>query len=121
MIIALDPIATNTETMHLEVKISATLNVASEQAKRLLTRYLMDEVSIFVTPQTPLLVIANENEIYWRFSLALVMGKQGFFGLVGQVDVNALSGELMLNEKLLEEIRTNAQRLVGHTTLPTVN
>ena len=121
MIIALDPIATNSETMRLEVNISTTLNVTSEQAKRKLTRYFMDNVSMFITPQSPLLVIVNENEIFWRFPLALAMGQQGFLGTVGLVDVDALSGELVLFEDLLEEIKTNAQRLVSHTALSAIH
>jgi hypothetical protein len=121
MIIALDPITANNETMHLQVNISTTLNITAEQARRKLTRYFMDEVSMFITPQSPLLVIVNENQIFWRFPLALVMGKQGLLGLVGQVDVSALSGELILNVKLLEEIKTNAQRLVSHTSLPAIS
>jgi hypothetical protein len=121
MIIALDPITANNETMHLQVNISTTLNITAEQARRKLTRYFMDEVSMFITPQSPLLVIVNENQIFWRFPLALVMGKQGLLGLVGQVDVSALSGELILNVKLLEEIKTNAQRLVSHTPLPAIS
>jgi hypothetical protein len=121
MIIALDPITANNETMHLQVNISTTLNITAEQARRKLTRFFMDEVSMFITPQSPLLVIVNENQIFWRFPLALVMGKQGLLGLVGQVDVSALSGELILNVKLLEEIKTNAQRLVSHTSLPAIS
>jgi hypothetical protein len=121
MIIALDPITANNETMRLQVNISTTLNITAEQARRKLTRYFMDEVSMFITPQSPLLVIVNENQIFWRFPLALVMGKQGLLGLVGQVDVSALSGELILNVKLLEEIKTNAQRLVSHTSLPAIS
>jgi hypothetical protein len=121
MIIALDPITANNETMRLQVNISTTLNITAEQARRKLTRYFMDEVSMFITPQSPLLVIVNENQIFWRFPLALVMGKQGLLGLVGQVDVSALSGEFILNVKLLEEIKTNAQRLVSHTSLPAIS
>ena len=120
MIIALNPTTANSKTMRLEVNISTTLNVTSEQAKRKLTRYFMDKVSMFITPQPPLLVIVNENEIFWRFPVALAMGQQGFLGIVGQVDVDALNGELMLFDDLLEEIKTNAQRLVSHTALSAI-
>jgi hypothetical protein len=121
MVIAFTPSTHDEENLRLEVNISTTLGITAGQAKRKLTRYLMDHLSLFITPATPLLVVVNTEKILWRFPLVLAMGHRGQLGRVGEVDVDAHSGEILLDDTLLEEIKANAQRLAKGAALPAVN
>lgn len=102
--------------LQLEVKISAKLGITAEQAKRKLTRFFMDEVSLFISPQAPLLVLTDQEAIFWRFPIVFSMGKHGQLGQVGEIDVDARSGALLLDEAILEKIKTNARILARGAT-----
>ena len=130
MVIALTPpnqesssafVSLDQEKLQLEIKLSVTLGVTAEQAKRKLTRFLIDEVNLFIHPEAPLLVVTDQNTIFWRFPLIFSMGHRGKLGQVGEVDVDAQTGELLLNDTLLEEIKAHARFLAQHTALPTNN
>lgn len=121
MVIAFTPSTQDEENLQLEVNISTTLGITAGQAKRKLTRYFMDNVSLFITPQSPLLVVVNPEKISWRFPVFFAMGHHGRLGQVGEVDVDAHSGEILLNDVLLEEIKANAQRLAKGAALPAID
>ena len=127
MVVALTQRADNScvvldkDKLQLEVKLSVTLGITAEQAKRKLTRFLMDEVSLLINPQSPLLVVVDQNTIFWRFPLIFSMGPRGRLGQVGEVDVDALTGELLLDEKQLTEIKTHARLLAQSPALSTNN
>jgi hypothetical protein len=109
-----------TEDLQLEVNISTTLGITAEQARRKVTRFLMDNVSMFLSPQEPMLVVTALEQIHWRFPISLSMGRQGNLGQVGEINVDAHTGELLLDEVILTEITDNAQRLAQSTAHPTV-
>jgi hypothetical protein len=109
----------NEDSLQLDVNFSVTIGITAEQAKRKLTRFLMDEVSLFISPQVPLLVVADENAIYWRFPIIFSMGLRGRLGQVGEVDVDARNGELLLNDDLVEEIKAHARILAQGAALST--
>ena len=79
----------------------------------------MDEVNLLIYPDDPLLVLVDEQTIYWRFPVILSLGRQGRLGQIGEVDVDAQSGELQLNEQRLEEMTQNSRILARGATLST--
>lgn len=121
MIVAFTPSTQISENLHLEINISTTLGITAEDARRKVTRFLMDQVSFLISPQVPLLIIAGKEAIFWRFPLVLSMAHRGKLGQVGEVDVDALSGKLLINDELIEEIKRNAHRLTASATHPTNN
>jgi hypothetical protein len=106
--------------LRLEVNISTTLNVSAQQAKRRLTRYLMDNMSMFLHPEDPLLVIIDEQQIHWRFPVVLSMGRHGRLGQVGTLDVDAHTEQIIVSESLIEGIKANAERLARAASLAAV-
>ncbi len=105
----------NEQTMRLEVQISMQLGIDAQAAKRKVTRFLLDEISLFVTPEHPLLVI-NNSQLVWRFPLSLVMGQQGWLGHLGQLDVDAVTGNLLVDEIMTMEIKNHALTLAQNTS-----
>ena len=107
--------------LRLDINLSVRLGITAKQAKRKLTRFFMDEVSLLIGPEIPSLVLVNENDVCWRFPMTLTMGRQGVVGQVGVVDVNAKTGELLIAPSLIEEIKHNAEQLAqraAHSTEP---
>lgn len=88
--------------LRLEVNTSTTLRVSAQQAKRRLTRYLMDNMSRFLHPEDPLLVIIDEQQIHWRFPVVLSMGRHGRLGQVGELHVDARTEQIIVSETLIE-------------------
>lgn len=109
-----------TENLQLEVNISTTLGITAEQARRKVTRFLMDNVSMFLSPSSPLLVVKTQEQIWWRFPIGLNLGQHGYLGQVGEINVDAYTGELLLDDDSLERIEVNAQRLAQGAAHPTV-
>ena len=93
------------ETLRVDINISATLGISAVQAKRKLARYFMDNVSMFIGPEEPILLFADKNQIYWRFPVSICIGRLGKLGQLGTVDVDARNGEILLTESYLAEIK----------------
>lgn len=105
------------DNLQLEIQLSLTLGVTAKQAKRRLSRFLLDEVSLFVGPEEPILVV-DGTTVFWRFPLQLTMAKCGRLGPVGSIDVDAESGELQITDEQLMEIKRNARLLARSAILP---
>lgn len=121
MTVALIPSIEEKESLHLELNISTTLGISASRAKRKLTGLLIDEVSLFVTPYSPLLIVTDKSNIFWRFPVYLVLGRRGELGQVGEVDVDAYSGDILITAEKIEEFKANAERLAKRATLQPVN
>jgi hypothetical protein len=117
MAVALIPSLEEKENLHLELKISTTLRVSAPEAKRKVARFFMDKVSLFIGPQPPLLVVI-EDQIFWRFPIVFSMGQPGQPYKVGEVDVDAFSGQLLINDQLIEDIKVNARRVAISASNP---
>ena len=105
------------DELHLDLQLSLTLSITAKQAKRKLSRFLLDEVSLFIGPEEPILVV-DGTTVFWRFPLQLTMAKCGRLGPVGSIDVDAESGELQITDEQLMEIKRNARLLARSATLP---
>lgn len=113
-----EDITLSADDLHLDLHLSLQLGITAKQAKRKLSRFLLDEVSLFIGPEEPMLVVAEGPLVFWRFPLQLAMAKCGRLGQVGSIDVDAQSGELLLTNEQLMEIKHNARLLARSAALP---
>jgi len=104
--------------LQLSLRLSLQLGITAKQAKRQLSRFLLDEVSLFIGPEEPLLVLVEPSKIIWRFPLQFSMAKCGCLGQVGMVDIDAQNGELLVTDDQLLEIKSNARLLARSASLP---
>jgi len=118
MAVALIPSIEEKENLHLELTISTTLGISASQAKRKVARFFMDEVSMFMGPDPPFLIVAEDEQIFWRFPIVFSMGFPGQPRQVGQVDVDAFTGRLLIDHEIIESIKTNAKQVATSTTTP---
>lgn len=103
--------------MEIQIPVMITVNIDAETAQRKTTGWLISEVGNMLIAGTPQLVVANRT--LWRIPALLTSSKIGTVGQVGTVDVDAVTGKLLVNDELIEQILNNAQELFSLTHSPT--
>jgi hypothetical protein len=106
----------HTAPIHLSFHLAATLNVTADEARRLVNRQAVTELGTGLIARDPELVIAGE-QILWRVPLALSLPGVGDMGQVGTVDVDARTGQLVLDAAAQDRIIQHAHRLYTGATL----
>ena len=100
----------------ISVHVSATLNVTQVAARRKVNVFLLNQVGTGLGGDTPTLVVQNDR-LCWRVPVILALPPKGRLGQVGQIDVNAQTGEILADEKLIRDIADHAKRLVAGSAL----
>jgi len=89
----------------------AELNVSAFMARQKVTGYVLDRVSDHMVGDEPSLVVDGERFL-WRVPVYLAVLPQGRLGQVGTIDVDAQTGQLLVTNRLIEEMQHNARELV---------
>lgn len=97
-----------------EIRQTLNVQVTAEQARRTVNRWLLNEVSYMMHAESPTLVINGDAR--WRVLAVLTAPHVGVVGIVGAVDVDAATGDLLEGATQKEVIVANAQKLAK--TLP---
>jgi hypothetical protein len=105
-----------TAPIHLSFHVIATLNVSAEEARRRVNRQVVAELGTGLIARDPDLVFIGE-QIAWRVPIVLSLPGLGDLGQVGAVDIDARSGDLLLNPVAQEEAIQHASRLYAGATL----
>lgn len=93
----------------LTIQISAPFNYSAVAARRLVNRFVADEISYLLRTEEPVLV-ASER-IVWRVPVTLAFPDAGTVGQVGTVDVDVENGRLLLTPAQIEAINNSALEL----------
>ena len=101
------------ETGAFEIRQHVTLVISHEQARRLVNRFLLMEVSTMLAAATPDLVIGERT--IWRVPVWIGFLHQGCFA-VGALDVDAQTGAILDPDRSLAAIRAQATEIAA--TLP---
>lgn len=109
----------DTSGLNVAVQLFAELDLTAQEAKRKVTRYFLDNITMFIGPKQPRLVLTDQGALVWCFPLCFYHGTEGEVGLVGEVDVDARTGQLLIDDPLREKIETNARILAKGATLQT--
>ena len=95
----------------LTIQITAQFNYSAVVAKRMVSRFVADEISYLLRALDPVLVAAER--IVWRVPIALAFPNFGTLGQVGTVDVDVENGRLLLTPPQIESIRNTALDLAA--------
>ena len=101
------------EPFELDVRIATTVQIPALQARRLVNRYFMNYVGKLLHGMLPETLVVENEHIYWQVPIVLSGGREGSYGTVGTVRVDVKSGELIITDQLIAEIKQNAQRIVA--------
>ena len=96
------------------IRISAKLNKVA--ARRKVNVFVLNEIGTGLGGDTPTLVIYN-GRACWRVPVILALPPKGRLGQVGHIDVDAQTGELLADDRLIQDIADHAERLVAGSPL----
>jgi hypothetical protein len=99
----------------MDIHLSVEINVTAAIARRKVNAFLATYVGNLLLADDPVLTLSER--ITWRVPVDLTAPPAGRLGRVGEVDVDVESGELLLNDAQIAEIRERAQRLVAGSPL----
>jgi len=97
------------QQLDITVTVRARIEVDAETARRKVTGWLVSEVGNLLVGDTPALVIAERA--VWRVPVLLTSPSRGVIDVVGSVDVDAQSGQVLANEALGRRILEDAHHV----------
>jgi hypothetical protein len=109
------PVVTG-QQLDITVTVRARIEVDAETARRKVTGWLVSEVGNLLVGDTPALVIADRA--VWRVPVLLTSPTRGGIGIVGSVDVDAQSGEILADEALAQRILEDAHHAARSAPAP---
>lgn len=101
------------QTVRLEI-VPPQARLTAAAAQRCVNRYLLDEVSYLMGTERP--SIENGSRLIWRVPVVLANPGDGPLGQVGTVDVDAETGDLLVDEHTAETLRQHGRTLAAGST-----
>jgi hypothetical protein len=95
---------------------AATVNVTAFSARQKVTGFVADEISTNMHAGEPRLVVSER--IIWRVPVILSMPTSGDRGEVGTIDVDVETGQLVVTQSLVEEIKRRAEYFAERSPAP---
>lgn len=95
--------------LDITVSISATIEVDAITAQRNATAWLVSDVGNLLIGDTPSLVIGQRT--VWRVPALLTSPTRGVIGQIGTVDVDAVTGEALVDSQLTQDLLAHARHL----------
>jgi len=99
-----------TAQLDIHVHVSATLNVTPFIARQKVGGLVLSKVGTGVGADEPSFIVTGER-VVWRVPLFLALPGLGRLGEVGEIDVDAQTGEILADQSTLERIIENARRI----------
>lgn len=102
----------------VDLHLYTILQITAEEARRCVKRKIIPDLGTGLGAADPELKIHNDH-IFWRVPVFLSLPTLGTLGIVGSVDVDALSGEITLSEHEQKNLINHARWLYNGATLST--
>ena len=100
--------------VEINIRVQATANVTPVVARRKVNVLMLEKVGNLLHGGQPALFVTDR--IYWRVPVMLSTPSRGQLRQVGIVDVDVETGEMIVDDQLLEDIANNARRLLASST-----
>jgi hypothetical protein len=94
------------------------VNVTAFSARQKVSGYVGREISFMMGGGEPALVYSRQR-LVWRVPILLTTPKDGIVGVVGVVDVDARTSQLLLPSDLKAAVEANAQALIARSPYST--
>lgn len=92
------------------VHVSSTLNVTAYTARQQVGGLALSKIGTGIGADEPELIMSRER-IVWRVPLFLALPELGRLGSIGAIDVDAQTGEVLADDRLIETLSHNARQL----------
>lgn len=103
-----------TGPLRADIRLNVDIAIGAVSAKRQVNALLATHAGNLLLADEPVLVLADRA--VWRVPIDLTAPSMGRLGRVGEVDVDAQSGELLLDNTLIEGMRKRATHLFARST-----
>ncbi|MFN8487620.1 MAG: hypothetical protein U0350_08525 [Caldilineaceae bacterium] len=107
--VAIESITPRNGQLSIHIQVSAAINVTAFTARQKVTGYVADQISTNMHGGEPTLVVGKQ--IYWRVPIVLSLPPLGDRGIVGNIDVDIETGQLLVTPQILTEIMQRAESL----------
>ena len=87
------------------------VNITARVARQIVNRYIGGEISMMMRGTEPALVY-SEGRVVWRVPIELASPMRGRIGLLGALDVDARTSNLLLPTDFAEKIEADARALL---------
>ncbi|CAG0927771.1 hypothetical protein TFLX_00611 [Thermoflexales bacterium] len=105
-----------TARIDVSINVSTTLNVTAYTAKRKANTFVLNRIGTGLFGDEPQLIV-TDRLICWRVPIFVSMASRGRLGQVGQIEIDAQTGEILADDNSLKDIAANAERLVASFAL----
>lgn len=100
----------------LNIQQKIEIRTSRDVARRQVSIFVGEQIANLLYGEPPTLVLHGDRA-FWRVPVALATASLSRIGQVGAVEVDVATGELCLNEKVIQEIEINVQRLAAGAAL----
>ena len=98
----------------IDIHLSATVNVTAFSARQKVTGFVVDQISTNMHGLEPSLIVGQR--LAWRVPIVLSIPPRGDLGIVGEIDVDVETGEILYTRALITEIKQHARELATRPT-----
>ena len=98
----------------IQLHVSAQVNITPFVARQKVNLLMLDQVGNLLHGGEPELLVSEK--LYWRVPVLLSTPHRGLVGQVGAIRVDAQTGELLADDKLLKDIADHAHQLLAGTS-----
>jgi hypothetical protein len=102
-------------TVDIHIHITAPVNVTPFVARQRVNTFVISEISTQLLADTPELSVGER--LCWSVSVMLTSPARGVVGKVGDILVDAGTGELLVNDELVRRMTDDARRLAERSPL----
>lgn len=107
------PISPTKKADRLQVNVHIQVEVLSADAARREANYwLLEDVGNLLRADNPDLVLGEQ--LVWRFDIVLTPPTRGQVGVVGRIELDAITGKVLADETLAEELTPRAHALIAN-------
>jgi hypothetical protein len=99
--------------LEIDIRVRTRMAITAFTAQRKVSRLVLERVSNLLCGEEPTLVVGDR--VRWRVPVWLGFPKQGLVGKVGEIDVDVETGEILFDQRDLEEISERADDLARRT------
>ena len=96
--------------IEINIRVQTTLNITPVVARRKINVLMLERIGNLLHGGSPELFLTDR--VFWRTPVVLSTPSQGQIGRVGHIDVDAETGEMIVDDSLLKDMAENAKRLL---------
>jgi hypothetical protein len=101
--------------LDISISLSAQANITAFVARQMVTQFVIQEISSQLGGEAPDLIVGDR--LCWSVPVVLTSPAKGVLGRVGEIQVDATTGEILADAATVAGIADHAERLAQRSPL----